>query len=188
MQEFFFKVAPFLSQFFLQFHLIQKKTRKGSFVGNKAKGRISKRVFQESAFPFALLPTHSIIIFWADTSKIWSKCLKCTIILLKTMRGSFSERSLLNYVPYVLSCPTCLVPYVPSCLTCLVPYVLSCPTCLVPYVLRALRALVPHVPHALRALVPHMSCALRALVPYVPLVLHALVPNVSRALRVSCLM
>ena len=43
--------------------------------------------------------------------------------------------SLLNYVPYVLPYPTCLVPYVPSCLTCLVPYVLPCLRCLVPYVL-----------------------------------------------------
>ena len=54
--------------------------------------------------------------------------------------------SLLNYVPYVLPYPTCLVPHVPRtlrapvpqvpcalrafCLTCLVPNVLSCLTCL----------------------------------------------------------
>ena len=85
--------------------------------------------------------------------------------------------SLLNYVPYVLSCPTCLVPYVPSFLTCLVPYVLCCPTCLVPSVLSCLTCLMPYVLFALRvlchtffrvssvlpALVSHVSCALRAL-------------------------
>ena len=48
--------------------------------------------------------------------------------------------SLLNYVPYVLFCPTCLVlqvllyfkclvPYVPRALRGLVPYVLSCLVC-----------------------------------------------------------
>ena len=34
--------------------------------------------------------------------------------------------SLLNCVPYVLSCPTCLVSYVLSCPTCLLSYVASC--------------------------------------------------------------
>ena len=43
--------------------------------------------------------------------------------------------SLLNYMPYVLSRPTCLVPQV---LLCIVPYVFSCLTCLVPYVLSCL--------------------------------------------------
>ena len=49
--------------------------------------------------------------------------------------------SLLNYVPYVpylLSCLTCLIPYIFSCLACFVPYVPSCLTYLVPYELSCL--------------------------------------------------
>ena len=38
-------------------------------------------------------------------------------------------------MPYVLSCPTCLIPQV---LLCIVPYVFSCLTCLVLYVLSCL--------------------------------------------------
>ena len=47
------------------------------------------------------------------------------------------QESLINCMPYVLSCPTCLVlwclmylvPYVFSCFAFVVPYVLSSPTC-----------------------------------------------------------
>ena len=61
--------------------------------------------------------------------------------------------NLLNYVPHVLPCATCLVPYVLSYFTCLVPYLLSCLTslvplcltCLVPYVLSYLTCLVDYV-------------------------------------------
>ena len=53
--------------------------------------------------------------------------------------------SLLNCVPYVLSCPTCLLPHVLSCPTCLVPYVISCLMCLVPYVLSCPTCLVSYV-------------------------------------------
>ena len=53
-------------------------------------------------------------------------------------------RSLLNYVPYVLSCSTCLVPCVLLCPTCLVPSMLSCLTCS-----RAVHALVPTCPTCL---------------------------------------
>ena len=79
----------------------------------------------------------------------------------------WGSTSLLNYMPYmlsclklyVLSCSTYLVPYVPcvsrasrvsraSCLTCLVPGA-SCLKCLVPYVLRAIRALVSHMSYML---------------------------------------
>ena len=38
---------------------------------------------------------------------------------------------MLIYVPYVFSCPTCLVLYVLLCLTCLVSYMLSCLRCLI---------------------------------------------------------
>ena len=77
-----------------------------------------------------------------------------------------TKSSLLNYVPYVLSCPTCLMPYVLLCLTCLVPYVLSCLTCLVPYVPFALGASCQtwsRVSRVLGALVPHVSCTLLVL-------------------------
>ena len=70
--------------------------------------------------------------------------------------------SLLNYLPYVLSCPTCsrasraFVPHVSRALRT------SYPTCLVPHVPRALRAsclkcLVSYVPRVIRALVSHVS-------------------------------
>ena len=79
--------------------------------------------------------------------------------------------SLLNYVPYVLSCSTCLVPYVLTCPTCLGSYVL--------YVPRVLRALVPPVPRALRAF-----CVLYALMPHVPYVLWC--STCSRASYHTC--
>ena len=72
--------------------------------------------------------------------------------------------SLLNYVPYVLSCPTCLVPSVLSCLTCL----------------------VPHVPRALPVLVPYVSGASRVLARYVPRAPRALAFYVLRAQHASC--
>ena len=80
-------------------------------------------------------------------------------------------------MPYVLSCPTCLVPYVSSCPTCLVSYVLSCPTFLVFYVL-----LVPYV--LLCPSCPTCSGALRDLVPCT---ICVLVPYIHRALMLSCL-
>ena len=63
----------------------------------------------------------------------------------KLILSNVLQTSLLNYMLYVLSCPTCLARYVLSCLTYLVPYVLSCLMCLVPHVHCALRVLVPHV-------------------------------------------
>ena len=107
--------------------------------------------------------------------------------------------SLLNYVPYVLSCSTCshalctlvpnvphalraLVPYATLCLTYLVPYMLSCPTYLRPHVLsshtcsRVIRALVSHVPRALRAPVFHVPCASRASNPMWPRASHFMSP------------
>ena len=56
--------------------------------------------------------------------------------------------SLLNYVPYVLSCPMCVVPYVPRALRALVLHVFFCPTCLVPYVPSCFTCLVPYVSFA----------------------------------------
>ena len=113
-----------------------------------------------------------------------------------------NERSLLSYVLYMLSCPTCLVPdvpscptwlvsYVPSCLTCLVPYVLSCPTYLVPYVLSCLTCLVPYVLWSLTCFVPYvlsspscfLSYVLSCLVLYVRHALLAPCTTCSRALR-----
>ena len=67
---------------------------------------------------------------------------------------------LLNYVPYLLSCPTCLGLYVLLYLTCLVLYVLSC---LVPYLLWFFTLLVPYVPPALPALLLHVPHTLHAL-------------------------
>ena len=104
-------------------------------------------------------------------------------------------RSLLNYVPYVLSClrvscsmcpralrapcPTCLVPHVLSCPTFLVPYVprASCPTCSCalrascPMCSRALHAsystcLVPYVLMCFTCLVLHLPCASRFMSPF----------------------
>ena len=126
-------------------------------------------------------------------AKRYSKAGVLHIIKDKSMRNE----SLLNYVPYVLSCPTCLVPYVLSYSTC--PRA-SCPTCS-----RTLRASCPtysraphascpmcflcprcsHAPRVLRALVLYVlvSRTIRALVPYVHRALCALVPYM-----LSCLM
>ena len=107
--------------------------------------------------------------------------------------------SLLNYVPYVPSCPTCLGLYVFSCPMYLVPYVLA--------VLHAscLRARLPCVPRVLSACVFYMLCALRSRVlyvlacptclralrarlPHVPPALRTLVSHVLRCLHTSCLL
>ena len=104
-------------------------------------------------------------------------------------------RSLLNYVPYLLSCPTCPRASRTSCPTCSCALRASCPMCSralrascstcprasrawCPTCSRALRALLPHLPRALRALLPYMPRALRALVPCMPRALRALVPYV----------
>ena len=64
--------------------------------------------------------------------------------------------SLLNYVLYMHSCPTCLMPYVLASPTCLELYVLECPKCLVPYVLGCPTHLVPCVLAYPRCLVPYL--------------------------------
>lgn len=86
------------------------------------------------------------------------------------------KRSLLNYVPHVLLCPTCLVPHICCALQA------SC--------LTRSHALMLYVPGAVHALVPHMPCTLHAVVPnmrYAPCAmcsgaLHALYPMCSCAL------
>ena len=71
--------------------------------------------------------------------------------------------SLLNYVPYMLSCPTWLVPHVPRSLRTLNDFL--------SHLSLAVRALVSHVPRALHTLVPQVSRALCGLIPHVPFVL-----------------
>ena len=66
--------------------------------------------------------------------------------------------SLLNYVPYVLSCPMCVVPYVPRALRALVLHVPRASRVLLSYVARALRTLVLYVPRALRVFCLRASC------------------------------
>ena len=80
----------------------------------------------------------------SDITK-YEELLKLTIGRGENYETGCLLESLLNYIPNVLSCPTCLVPYV---LSCLVPYVLSCLMCPVPYVLSC--------PTCSRAL--HVSC------------------------------
>ena len=100
-----------------------------------------------------------------------SEISKCLHFIIPLQNRGFAKSSLLNYVPYVLSCPTCLVPYVLSCLTCLTCSRVSrasCPTCsrtFVPYVFRALRALCPMCSRASRASCPTCSRVLRAPCP-----------------------
>ena len=110
-----------------------------------------------------------------------------------------SKGSLLNYVPHVLSCLTCLVHSVLSCSPRLVSQVLLFLTCLFLTCSRALRAacLVLHVPHALvlscltclvPCVLPRASC-LTCLVPYVPscfMSTFSLVPLVPRTLSILC--
>ena len=129
--------------------------------------------------------------------------------LKKTKR--LTEKSLLNCVLQMLSCPMCLLSHVLWYLICLVSYLLSCPTCLVPYILSCLMCLVPYMPsfsrcltcsHALRAshppcsrasraLCPTCSCAFLAIFLYVLLLSHILgtpCTNIpSRALEFPCL-
>ena len=69
------------------------------------------------------------------------------------------QGSLLNYVPFV---PTCL-----TCLSTLRPYVPSC--------LKLLRAYVPYITTCLRAYVPRCLTCLRTYVLYVPLYLNSLI-------------
>ena len=84
----------------------------------------------------------------SDITK-YEELLKLTIGRGENYETGCLLESLLNYIPNVLSCPTCLVPYVLSCLVpyvphvprtlrALVPYVLTCPTCLVSYVASSL--------------------------------------------------
>ena len=93
-----------------------------------------------------------------------------------------SRMSLLNYVPQVLSCCTCLVLYVLLCFTCLAPYVLSCLSYLVPFVLSypacccAQCAQYLTCSRALLASVPTCSRVLRA--SYICVLLHRLVSHV----------
>ena len=94
--------------------------------------------------------------------------------------------SLLNYVPYVLSCltascPTCSCALRASCLTCPSASRASCPTCSRGFVPRALCAFVPHVSRALSTLVPHVPRA------YVFLCPACICCTCSRASRASCL-
>ena len=98
--------------------------------------------------------------------------------------------SLLNYVPYVLSYPTCLVPHMLSCPTCLVScvllcltcftclvsnvllypsclasYELLCPTCFVPCGLLYLTCFMLYVILCFTCLLLQVFCALNGLVP-----------------------
>ena len=84
----------------------------------------------------------------------------------------YVKLSLLNYVPFVPTCITCLrayVPYVPMRFTCLRAIVLQITRCLrafrtyVPYVPTCLRTFIFHVPTCLHAYI-YFSC-LRAFVP-----------------------
>ena len=62
----------------MKYLLVAYNKKKSQFVGNKAKGRISKRVFQEykahqifrKILPFALLPTNYYVLFESQLSKI----------------------------------------------------------------------------------------------------------------------
>ena len=61
---------------------------------------------------------------------------------------------MLNCVPYVLKCPTCLKSY--FALRTLVHHVFRDVLALLPHMLRVLRAHVPYVLRAVRAVVPHV--------------------------------
>ena len=102
---------------------------------------------------------------------------------------SYQLLSLLNYVPYVLPCPTCLVPYVLRALRALVSHALCALHAFLPHVPRSLRALVPYVPRAVRALVPYLLLCLPCLLclfPYVPCDLRVSYQTCSRVSRVLC--
>ena len=85
-------------------------------------------------------------------------------------------------MPYILSCPTCLVLYMVCALCALVHHVLLTLHALAPCEPRVPRVLVPHMLRALRPLVLYVSRALCAPTHHVPRALHALVFNVSLAL------
>ena len=100
------------------------------------------------------------------------------------------SRSLLNYVPHVLSCLTfsravralCPTRYVLHVLSCL-----TCHTCLVPYVLLCLMGrLVPYVLLRSRASYPTWCRAQRASCPTCSCVQHISCLTRSRLLRASC--
>ena len=96
------------------------------------------------------------------------------------------RKSLLNYMPYVFSCRTCLVPYMLSYPTCLVSYVLSCLMCslvsrvLCPTRSRALRASCP------KCFVPQVLSCPTCLVPQIFLCLTCPCPTCFHPLRASC--
>ena len=95
-----------------------------------------------------------------DIQKLAQKLVMLMTLISGSQRG---HRSLLNYVPFVPTCLTCLRVYVPTCLACLcalpayAPYV---PTCLrasnyyVPTCLKLLRVYVPTCLKLPRAYVP----------------------------------
>ena len=95
---------------------------------------------------------------------------------------TIQKPSLLNYVPYVLSCLTCFRTARASCpLGSHVPQALHA---VVHHVARALRTVVPQVPRTLISLMTHVPCALRALAPDVLCVPRglAVMVNVPHAL------
>ena len=65
-------------------------------------------------------------------------------------------------MPYLFSCPTCLVLYVLLCLTCLVSYMLSCLTCLISTRSCTSRVLCPTCSRASCVSCPMCSLASRA--------------------------
>ena len=90
---------------------------------------------------------------------------------------------LLNYVPYVLSCPTYLVTHVLLCPTDLVPYAPSCST-----LSNVSHASCPTCSRRLSASCPTCSCVSLASRATCYRVLGALCPKCSRASRASGLM
>ena len=93
--------------------------------------------------------------------------------------------NLLNYLPYLLSCPTCsraLLALVPRALRPLVPYVLSC---LVPYVLSCL--MCPKCCRASRASCAMCCRASRVSCPTCSRALHGSRPTYIFSLRALCL-
>ena len=92
--------------------------------------------------------------------------------------------SLLNYVPYLLSCRTCLVCHMLSCLTYSRVQSALCPTCS-----RSLRALASQVPRVLCVLILPMrsvSCALFPICPHDLWAYFSNVPLVPRTFNTLC--
>ena len=83
--------------------------------------------------------------------------------------------SLLNCVPYVLTCQRALRAYVPRCQRALRAHVLTCFACLRGYVLTCLACLHAHVPTCLRA---HVPCVLKCSNANVLMCLSTNVPRV----------